>query len=66
MRFSGGRDGTLWYHRAAAEALKKAAPGPLVQELARAVTELEHLSRTGLERRADGHEGSAAEAESQR
>ena len=58
-RFTGGRDGTLWYYRAAAETLKRAAPGPLVQELARAVTELEHLSRSCLEREAESKRDSS-------
>lgn len=32
-RFTGGRDGTLWYYRALASALGAAAPGPLAREL---------------------------------
>jgi (p)ppGpp synthase/HD superfamily hydrolase len=53
IRFSGGRDGTLWYYRAVVETLKGATPGPLVQELARAVTELEQLARSRSEPMAD-------------
>jgi GTP pyrophosphokinase len=41
--FHGGRDGTLWYYRAAVEALKSAGTAPLVEELDRAVAELESL-----------------------
>ena len=44
-RFNGGRDGTLWYYRAVADAL--AGHGPISDELGRAVAELERL--------ADGH-----------
>ncbi len=42
-RFSGGRAGTLWYYRAVADALASALPGPLVQKLERAVSELERV-----------------------
>jgi (p)ppGpp synthase/HD superfamily hydrolase len=42
-RFHGGRDGTLWYHRQVVEVLKEAGTNPLVEELARAVAELEQL-----------------------
>ena len=41
--FRGGRDGTLWYHRSVVDVLQKTLPGPLVDELACAVAELEHL-----------------------
>ena len=47
-RFTGGKDGTLWYYRAVADALRKAGDGPLVDELDRVVAELELL--------ADGHQ----------
>ena len=39
-RFNGGRDGTLWYYRAVADAL--AGDGPVAAELGRVVAELEH------------------------
>jgi (p)ppGpp synthase/HD superfamily hydrolase len=39
-RFRGGREGTLWYYRALAEALVRAGRTPLIEELERAVTEL--------------------------
>jgi len=42
-RFHGGREGTLWYHRAVLEVLKQAEPTPLVEELDRAVRQLEQL-----------------------
>ena len=43
-QFRGGRDGTLWYHRSVVAVLQKTLPGPLVDELARAVAELEQLA----------------------
>ena len=41
--FRGGRDGTLWNFRQAVEVLKRFPAHPLVEELDRAVCELEHL-----------------------
>ena len=43
-RFSGGREGTLWYYRAIVKALRSVEITPLVEELDRAVTELETLA----------------------
>ncbi len=43
-RFSGGRDGTLWYYRALVQAFKEAGSSPIVEELDRVVTELERLA----------------------
>ncbi len=43
QRFTGGRSGTLWYYRAMTEALRAAGSSELVEELDRAVTELESL-----------------------
>ena len=43
-RFNGGRDGTLWYYRAVADAL--AGDGPVADELGRVVAELETLARS--------------------
>ena len=40
-RFTGGRDGTLWYYRALAAALARRRPGPLADRLLRTVAELE-------------------------
>ncbi len=42
--FGGGRDGTLWYYRAVVDTLGKADRTPLVEELDRAVSELERLA----------------------
>lgn len=44
-RFSGGRDGTLWYYRSAVNALDK-APSTLVDILVRVVSELESETQT--------------------
>lgn len=47
--FRGGREGTLWYYRSVVEILKTPG-GPIVDELDRAVAELERLARgTGKE-----------------
>ena len=43
-RFTGGRDGTLWYYRALADAFLRLSPGPLADELARTVGEIERLA----------------------
>ena len=43
-RFNGGREGTLWYYRATLELLNGRAAGPLVEELARVVSDLEALA----------------------
>ena len=43
--FHGGRDGTLWYYRAVTDALKQAAATPIVEELDRAVEELQIVDR---------------------
>jgi (p)ppGpp synthase/HD superfamily hydrolase len=47
-RFTGGREGTLWYYRAMVKALRAAGPAelsiPVVDELDRVVTELEVLA----------------------
>ena len=45
MRFSGGREGTLWYYRAIVDALGATGRTLLIEELDRAVTELESLTR---------------------
>jgi GTP pyrophosphokinase len=42
-RFTGGKQGSLWYYRALAEGLQARFPSPLVEELDRVVTELESL-----------------------
>jgi (p)ppGpp synthase/HD superfamily hydrolase len=43
-RFSGKKDGTLWYYRALVQEFQKSLENPLVEELARAVDELEAFS----------------------
>jgi HD domain len=45
-RFSGGRDGTLWYYRELIDAFSANGRSRLVDELDRVVTELEVLART--------------------
>ena len=46
MRFSGGREGTLWYYRELVKAYRKAGmSGSLVDELERTVEELHRLVR---------------------
>jgi (p)ppGpp synthase/HD superfamily hydrolase len=47
-RFTGGRDGTLWYYRALTDAFRAGASSPLVEELDRVVTEIEQLARGAL------------------
>jgi len=49
-RFSGRRDGTLWYYRAVLEVLQEGKPNCLVDELHRVVTELETLAAKGAAR----------------
>ena len=49
-RFSGRRDGTLWYYRAVLEVLQQGKPNRLVDELQRVVTELETLATKGAAR----------------
>ena len=43
-RFSGHREGTLWYYRAVLDVLREGRPNRLVEELHRVVTELETLA----------------------
>jgi (p)ppGpp synthase/HD superfamily hydrolase len=43
-RFSGGRNGTLWYYRALANAFRAHGATPLVEELERTVSDLERLA----------------------
>jgi (p)ppGpp synthase/HD superfamily hydrolase len=45
-RFTGGKDGTLWYYRALVEAYKAHGVTPLLEELARTVSEIERLSNS--------------------
>lgn len=43
-RFTGGKEGTLWYYRALVTAFRKAGTSELVEELDRVVSEIEHLA----------------------
>jgi GTP pyrophosphokinase len=51
-RFSGRRDGTLWYYRAVLDVLHQGKTNRLVDELERVVTELETLATKGSARSA--------------
>jgi (p)ppGpp synthase/HD superfamily hydrolase len=42
-RFAGGKEGSLWYYRAIADAFRQASDHPLIDELDRAIGELERL-----------------------
>jgi (p)ppGpp synthase/HD superfamily hydrolase len=44
QRFTGGKEGTLWYYRSVVEALREVGPVPLVEELDRVVKEIERLA----------------------
>jgi GTP pyrophosphokinase len=44
QRFTGGKEGTLWYHREMAKALERPGASPLVKEVSRVVAEIEKLS----------------------
>jgi (p)ppGpp synthase/HD superfamily hydrolase len=44
QRFTGRREGTLWYYRAMINALRASSSSPVVEELDRVVTELETLA----------------------
>jgi (p)ppGpp synthase/HD superfamily hydrolase len=46
-RFSGGKDGTLWYYRALVQVFREAGTSPLVEELDRVVSEIERLVSAG-------------------
>jgi GTP pyrophosphokinase len=45
-RFNGGKEGTLWYYRAALKALRDGAPPALLEELERVLDEIERLAKT--------------------
>jgi (p)ppGpp synthase/HD superfamily hydrolase len=49
-RFSGNRDGTLWYYRAVLDVLCQGKPNRLIDELHRVITELETLAANGAAR----------------
>jgi GTP pyrophosphokinase len=44
QRFNGGRAGTLWYYRTLTDTFRDAAPGRMVDDLERAVAEIERLA----------------------
>lgn len=44
-RFNGGRDGTLWYHHAVAEALAQGWAHPIVDELREVVQKIDELAQ---------------------
>ena len=44
QRFTGGKEGTLWYYRALVTAFRAAGSNAVVEELDRVVSELEHLA----------------------
>jgi GTP pyrophosphokinase len=44
QRFHGGKEGTLWYYRSAANALAEMGRTPLIAELERVVSEIERLA----------------------
>ena len=46
-RFTGGKEGTLWYYRALVKAYRQAGNDPLVEELDRVVGEIEALAKRG-------------------
>jgi (p)ppGpp synthase/HD superfamily hydrolase len=52
-RFTGGKEGTLWYYRALIEAYTAAGTNPVVEELDRVVREIEALARRAT---AEGHQ----------
>jgi hypothetical protein len=43
-RFSGGKQGTLWYYREMANALQRPGSDPLLKELSRVVAKIEKLA----------------------
>ncbi|QIE44145.1 hypothetical protein G5B38_00595 [Pseudohalocynthiibacter aestuariivivens] len=43
-RFTGRRDGTLWYYRALADTLAARQPGPLAARLSAMVTQIERAA----------------------
>jgi (p)ppGpp synthase/HD superfamily hydrolase len=51
-RFTGGKEGTLWYYRALVEAYAETGANPVVEELDRVVREIEALAQ-----RAEAREG---------
>ncbi len=46
-RFTGGREGTLWYYRSLADSFLRLSPGRLASELDLAVSEIERIAGEG-------------------
>lgn len=46
-RFTGGKEGTLWYYRALVEAYRGSGSSPVAEELDRVVREIERLAKYG-------------------
>ncbi len=61
-RFTGGKEGTLWYYRALVEAYAGAGSNPVVEELDRVVREIEHTVRESTSK-PRGHQGSRSNVE---
>lgn len=55
-RFTGKKDGTLWYYRTLTTTFREIDPSPLTDELGRVVSELERLVRDCREIMSDGYE----------
>ncbi|HZC18230.1 MAG TPA: hypothetical protein VE225_00830, partial [Rubrobacteraceae bacterium] len=53
-RFTGGKEGALWYYRALVEAYAAAGANAIVEELDRVVREIEGLARCAPKRRDAG------------
>lgn len=53
-RFSGGKEGTLWYYRSLVTAFRSAGTSPLVEELDLVVSEIERLASSGTPERNSG------------
>jgi GTP pyrophosphokinase len=49
-RFTGGREGTLWYYRSLVEIFRATGPSALAEELERVISELEWLASTNPRR----------------
>lgn len=45
-RFTGGKEGTLWYYRTLVETFKASGATPMLDELERVVSEIERLAKT--------------------
>jgi (p)ppGpp synthase/HD superfamily hydrolase len=57
--FRGGREGTLWYYRSVVDSLKQRGGNALVEDLERAVMELEQLVRQPRPHRGEPRESSS-------